>query len=108
MNILSVLGLALMIESIQVIIDTVLAIVTGKLNANIGPTLLLTADTMNKEMFSFLSHFDLLTIWVLIITGIGLAKVSQLKPAQTLTAVFVLWLIWISATSFLKIPFIPS
>ena len=108
MNILSVLGLAFMIESIQVIIDTVLAIVTGKLNANIGPTLLLTADTMSKEMFSFLSHFDLLTIWVLIITGIGFAKVSQLKPAQTISAVFVLWLIWISATSFLKIPFIPS
>ncbi len=108
MNILSVLGLVFIPESIQVIIDTVMAIFTGKLNSNIGPTLLLSADSMGKEMFKFLGHFDILTIWILIITGIGLAKVSKLKPAQTMAAVFVLWLIWISATSFLKIPFFPA
>ncbi len=105
MNVLSVLGLAAIIECIQTIIDTVLAIVMGRLNSNIGPALLFKADSVGESMFKFLAHFDLLTIWLLIVVGIGLAKVSQLKTSITMLVVFVLWLIWISATSFLKIGF---
>jgi hypothetical protein len=105
MNILSVLGLAAIIECIQVIIDTVLAIVMGKLNSNIGPSLLFKADSVGENMFKFIVHFDVITIWLLIVAGIGLAKVSQLKTSLTMPVVFVLWLIWISLTSFLKLGF---
>lgn len=105
MNTLSVLGLGAIIESIQVIIDTVLAIVMGKLNANIGPTLILTAESVGENMHKFLAHFDIIAIWYIVILGIGLAKVSQLKSSVTMPVVFVLWLIWISLTSFLKIGF---
>jgi hypothetical protein len=104
-NILSALGLASLIEVMQTVVDTVLAIIMGKLNSNIGPTILLTADSVGKDMFKFLAHFDLFTIWYLVVLGIAFAKVSQLKTSVTMPVVFVLWLVWISLTSFLNLGF---
>jgi hypothetical protein len=102
-NILSVLGLASVIEIIQVIVDTVLAIVRGKLMSNIGPGLLVTSESVGENMFKFLSHFDVLAIWYLVVLGIGFAKVSNLKVSQTLPVVFLIWLIYVLATSFLNL-----
>ena len=105
MLVICVLGLASIIDSIQAVIDTVLAIFTGKLNANIGPALLFSKEGIGEKMMTFLAHFDVFNIWYLIIVAIGLAKVSNLKSSQTLQVVFGLWLVWICATTFLGLPF---
>lgn len=102
-NILSVLGLASIIEIIQIIVDTVLAILRGKLMSNIGPGLLVTPESVGENMFKFINHFDVLAIWYLVILGIGFAKVSNLKTSVTMPAVFGVWLIYILATSFLNL-----
>lgn len=106
MQILSVFGLTALIDSIQVIVSTVFAILTGKLYSTLGPVLLFSKDAVGESMVKFLAHFDIINIWYLVVVGIGLAKVSGLKGAQTITTVFVLWLVWVCLTSFLKIPFL--
>jgi Yip1-like protein len=103
--VICVLGLAAVIDSIQAVIDTVMAIFMGKLNANIGPALLFSKEAVGDKMMTFLAHFDLFNFWWLIVVGIGLAKVSNLKSSQTLPVVIALWLVWISATTFLGLPF---
>lgn len=99
-DIMNVLGLVSLITAIQLIVDTVLAIVMGKLMMNIGPVLLLSKESMSKDMYMFIANFDLINIWSLIVTGIGLAKVSKLKSGITIPFAFALWLIWVLLTSF--------
>ncbi len=98
--ILNVLGLAALITAIQLAIDTVLAILMGKLLVNIGPVLLFSEESVGKQMYTFIANFDLLNIWYNIVVGIGLAKISRIKPAITITFVFALWLVWVLLTSF--------
>jgi hypothetical protein len=105
MLVICVLGLANIIQAMQSIIDTVLAILMGKLQANIGPVLIFTAESIGDSMFKFMSHFDLFNIWYLIVIGIGIAKVSNLKSSVSISVIFALWLVWVAFTSFLKIPF---
>ncbi|KXK50344.1 MAG: Yip1 domain protein [Chlorobi bacterium OLB5] len=99
-DIMNVLGLTALITAIQLVVDTVLAILTGKLMMNIGPILLVTKETMSKEMYGLIANFDLINIWYLVIVGIGLAKVSNLKSSVTMPFVFVLWIAWVLLTSF--------
>jgi len=90
---------------ISSVINTVLAIVMGKLTVNIGPALFITKEMVGDSMAKFLGHFDLIAIWYLIVLGIGLAAVSNLKSSKTIPVVFALWLIWIALASFLSLPF---
>ncbi|MEO8512960.1 MAG: YIP1 family protein [Ignavibacteria bacterium] len=99
-DIMNVLGLTSLIMAIQLIVDTVLAIVMGKLMMNIGPVLLFSENSVGKSMFTFIANFDAITIWYSVIVGIGLAKVSNLKSSVTIPFVFALWLIWVLLTSF--------
>lgn len=105
MLVICTLGLASMIDMISTVINTVLAIVIGKLTVNIGPSLFITKDMVGETMTNLLSHFDLIAIWYLIVLGIGLGAVSNLKRSETITVVFSLWLLWIVLTAFLNIPF---
>ena len=105
MSILSVLGLASIIDSIQTIIDTVLAIVMGKLQVNIGPVLLVNAESVGENIYKFLAHLDIFNFWFFAVIAIGLARVSNIKTTQMMPVVFGLWLLWVCITSFLKIPF---
>jgi len=106
LNILNVLGIASIITSIQMIIDTVLAIFMGKLYVNIGPVLLFTEEAVGKSMYKFIANFDLINIWYLIVISIGFAKVSNLKSSISFPMVFGLWLIWIVLTSFVTTSFL--
>lgn len=106
MLVVCVVGLASIISAIQAIINTVLAIVTGNLRANAGLGLIATSELAENSLYKLLSHVDIFTIWYLIVIGIGLAKVSDLKSSKTMPVVFGLWLIWVLAASFLKIGFL--
>ena len=105
-NIMNVLGIASIITSIQMILDTVLAIFTGRLYINIGPVLFFTEEAVGKSMYKFIANFDLINIWYLVIIAIGFAKVSDLKSSVTFPMVFGLWLIWVILTSFVTTSFL--
>jgi len=106
MLVVCVAGLAGLIDVISTVINTVLAIITGRLMVNIGPSLLFTKDSVGESMMKFISHFDLITIWYLIVLGIGLSAVSGLKNSKTMPAVLVLWLIWVCLASFAGLSFV--
>ncbi len=105
MLVICTLGLTSMIDMISTVINTVLAIVTGKLIVNIGPALFITKEMVGETLAKFLGHFDLIAIWYLIVLGLGLGAVSNLKKSTTISLVFVLWIIWIVLISFINLPF---
>lgn len=99
-DVLNVLGLAAIITAIQLVVDTVLAVLMGKIMVNIGPVLLVSEESVGSSMYTFIANFDLINIWYLVVVGIGLAKVSSLKSSVTMPLVFGLWLLWVVLTSF--------
>jgi hypothetical protein len=99
-DIMNVLGLAGIITAIQLVVDTVLAVLMGKIMVNIGPVLLVTEEAVGAQMYTLLAHFDLINIWYLVVVGIGLAKVSSLKNSATIPFVIGLWFVWVLLTSF--------
>lgn len=106
MLVVCVAALSGLIDIISTVINTVLAIVMGRLMVNIGPSLIFAKDSLNENMMKFVSHFDLISIWYLIVLGIGLAAASNLKSSKTIPAVFVLWIIWVCIASFTGLSFI--
>lgn len=106
MLVICTVGLAGMIDIISTIINTVLAIVMGKLAVRLGPALFITKESVGESLAKFLGHFDIITIWYLIVLGIGLGTVSNIKNSKSLSVVIGLWLIWIILISFVNIPFV--
>lgn len=106
MLVICILGLTSMIDMISTVINTVLAILMGKLTVSLGPALFITKESVGESLAKFLGHFDIITIWYLIVLGIGLGAVSNLKSSKSLPVVFGLWLIWILLISFINIPFV--
>ena len=93
-----------MIDCILTIVNIVLSIVMGKL-VSVGPALIVTAESVGENMNKFLGHFDILGIWYLVVVAIGLAKIANISSAKSFALVFVLWLIYISVTSFAHLGF---
>ena len=106
MLVVCVTALTGLIDVLSTVINTVLAILTGRLMVNIGPSLIFSKDSLSEDMMKFVSHFDLISIWYLIVLGIGLAAVSNLKSSKTIPSVFALWIIWVCLASFAGFSFI--
>jgi hypothetical protein len=106
MLVVCVAALSGLIDVISTVINTVLAILTGRLMVNIGPSLLFAKDSLGESMMKFVSHFDLIAVWYLIVLGIGLGAASNLKSSKTIPVVFGLWIIWICLASFAGFSFI--
>jgi hypothetical protein len=94
MKVVSVLGLASLISSLQAIVGTITAILQGKMIS--GPNLgLLVSDlSMGNVVHRLLMSIDPFTIWYLAVVGIGLAKISSAKVSRSLIWVFGLWVVW--------------
>ncbi|MCX7877249.1 MAG: YIP1 family protein [Ignavibacteria bacterium] len=99
-SVMNVVGLAGLISSVQIIVNTVLAIFTGKISTNIGPAFFLSAESFSKPVYVLLSSIDVITFWYLGILGIGLARVSSLKTSTIMIAVILLWLVWVLLMAF--------
>jgi hypothetical protein len=106
MMVICVLGLISLIDAIQTVVNTALAILTGRLQANLGLGLIFTKEAVGESMMKFLGHFDLFNFWYLIVLAIGISAVSDMKTPKSMIAVFTLWLIWIVLSSFVSIPFV--
>lgn len=100
LDIMNVVGLSSLITAIQLVVGTVLAILMGKIMMNIGPVLLFSEEAVGKNIYTLLANFDLINIWSLVVVGIGLAKVSNVKTSSSMILVFGLWLVWVLLTSF--------
>ncbi len=87
-------GLTAYIDIIQVIIATILTIVTGRL---VMDTSLASFMHIEKSTFGglFLGKLDVITIWSLAVVSIGLAKMFKSgKMTKFFILVFGLWIVW--------------
>jgi hypothetical protein len=101
------MGLTSVFSIIEVIITLIISILMGKFNA--APNLSLVFSSINSgPMFSILKSIDPISIWSMIVVGIGLAKLSSSTTIKSLYWVIGLWIIYILLAAFVltKIPFL--
>lgn len=60
---------------------------------------LLSPDSKGTFVHSVLSSFDIFTIWQVILVSLGLGVMYKYSTQKVLTAVVILWIIWIFAKS---------
>jgi len=69
------------------------------LNVQTSLALLLSAESKNSFLYSFLSSFDIFTIWQLILVSMGMGILYRYSTKKAFTATCILWIIWIVAKS---------
>jgi len=86
-----VAGVANMIAVLGSILKTLLILVTGNLFAGANPALLMSDFDPTVTLHSVLVNLDLMTFWLLVIRGIGIAKVSAVSTGKAVALAFVFW-----------------
>ncbi|MBS1550746.1 MAG: YIP1 family protein [Bacteroidetes bacterium] len=100
MNILNVVGLAMLISGIGNIIAVVISILKGNLTS-VGPGLLFSEESAGQKVYTMLTKIDLFSIWFYAVIAIGLSKIARVSIAKTASVVFGLWIVYILVSSFL-------
>jgi hypothetical protein len=100
-NILNVIGLALLISAIGGIIDIALSLITGKFPFNLSIATALGEDMLGAKLHTLLSKFDIFNIWFYTVISIGLSKIGRISFAKAAAFVFLVWVIYSIATSFI-------
>jgi hypothetical protein len=98
MKVIEVVGLVLLITAVESIVTTVMAIGMDSIHA--GPNLaafVTNFDTTNK-LHAVLAKVNVFTIWILLVTSIGLSKLFQRDLPKVLVLVFALWILWTAIT----------
>lgn len=100
---LSVYGLSLFINMIEVILISILSLMMVKLMNGFSVAAFLNLEK-GTTLNYILSKINPFTFWWLYVVGVGLAKVYSVPKNKSLIAIFVLWLIYVVIAKF--IPFL--
>jgi len=97
---LSVYGLSLFINMIEVILVSIIALAMSKLinSFSVASFLELEKGTTLNYILSKINPF---TFWWLYVVGVGLGKVYSVPKNKSLIAIFVLWLIYVVVGKFI-------
>ncbi|MDH7515552.1 MAG: YIP1 family protein [Bacteroidota bacterium] len=99
----AVFCLTLYIGTLDQLMTFLLQTVTGKWYVSITPAAFLPFDQTSR-VYRFLSNLDPFIIWSLFVFGIGLYRAASISKAKAFGLVYGLWVLWLLAVSFIKIP----
>lgn len=87
-------GLPYYISIFSIVLMTILSLMLGRFVAGTSVAAIINYDTTTFMGF-ILKKLDILTIWALAVTGIGLAKMfKSAKTGKFLITVFAIWIVW--------------
>lgn len=93
MKAVEIAGLANMILALDVVIRTLLVLITGNLFTTLSLTLLLKDIDPQNAFYSLLTLVNVMTLWQLAIRSIGLAKVTGASAAKAAVWIFGIWIV---------------
>ncbi len=94
MKVIEVLGLALVVDMLDVVVKTFLAIRTGSLFVTLGPSLLVEHLNPENRFHLFLTTVNIFTFWKFWIVGIGLATLYERDMPKVLVLILAIWVLW--------------
>lgn len=86
-------GLANMILVLDVVVRTLLVLITGNLFATLSLTLVVKNFDPQNTIYSLLALVNVMTLWLLAVRSIGLARVTGASVAKTAVWIFGIWII---------------
>jgi hypothetical protein len=93
MKAVEVAGLANMILVLSVIVKTLLILITGNLFASPGLALVVKNFDPQNSVHSLLAVINVMTLWLLAVRSIGLARLSGTSTGRAAIWVFGIWAI---------------
>jgi hypothetical protein len=65
---------------------------------SISPAIFVDRTTVSKTLFTLLSQFDIVTLWILSLLSIGyrFASTKKVSVAARVGCVFGIWLVWVA------------
>jgi hypothetical protein len=66
---------------------------TSQLSISLSPARFMDAETTNPILYQFLGRFDLITIWVTVLLGIGFYVTGKVPKARAVVFAVLMWLI---------------
>ena len=97
-NIMNVVGLAMLISAAGGILAIVISILKGNM-MGVGLGIFLSEETVGEKGFTFLNKLDVFTIWFYVVIAIGISKVARISMVKSATIVFGLFIIYAVVTS---------
>jgi hypothetical protein len=91
MKAVEVVGLANMINVLEIILRTLLIVGLGNLYASTSLVLLVKQFDPQNTVHSLLALVNVMTFWLLAVRGIGLARLSGVSFAKAIAWVFGVW-----------------
>lgn len=98
MKVVEVVGLTYLIGSLESVVTTLLMFAMNSIFATPSLALAVQDFSIDNKLHVALSKVNVFTIWKLVVTGVGLAKLFQRDLAKVLVLVFALWIIWAAVT----------
>jgi hypothetical protein len=86
-------GLANMILILDVVIRTLLVLITGNLFTTLSLTLVLKDFDSQNTLYSLLALMNVMTLWLLAVRSIGLAKLTGASMAKAAVWIFGIWIV---------------
>jgi Yip1 domain len=93
MKVVEVVGLTFYIGAIGRIVTTAMMFVMDSVHASPSLALLVSNFSMQDKVHQALAAVNIFTIWSLVVTAIGLAKLFQRDMPKVLVLVFALWVL---------------
>jgi hypothetical protein len=90
-KLVELVGLGNMIGVLEVILKSLLIIVTGNLFASLGPVLLIKGFDQENTVHSLIALVNLMTLWLLAVRAIGFARLTGISTAKAATWIFGFW-----------------
>lgn len=88
---LEVVGLASMISVLGAIVSALLMVVTGQMQATLGPALLISDFNPANKTHAMLAALNVFSLWYIAILSLGLAKISGHAFAKAAVWLYAIW-----------------
>lgn len=85
----------LIVLILGLIIKTPLILARQTVEVNLSPAVFFSPEHIGQAMFNFLQSFDILTIWFLIVFGIGFAIIYSFSKPKGIISVITVWLVYV-------------
>ena len=100
MKVAEVVGLTLLIVSMETIVTLILQIGMNSVFASPSLAIFISNFSVDNTMHSLAAKINIFTIWTLLVTSIGLARLFMKDMPKVLVLVFALWILWTVITVF--------
>jgi hypothetical protein len=94
-SILSVYSYSALVTIPALIVKLPLIMMKETVNVQTSLALLLSPDAKDSFLYKVFSSFDIFTVWQVILVSMGLGVMYRHSTKKALTAVVILWMIWI-------------